>query len=252
MTNKRSRYFDALALIGIGACAVIVVRAAPQGAAVPISQEHHHHLVIDNQYIRAYEVEVGPHESTLLHRHDKDYVYIVFGDADITNAVEGKQEVNAHLADTTVNFAKGPFAHIARNDGDKTFRNITVALNPRQGELKTYYPTVNAALFAATNTKGRLNAHVFRSSNEATILETDEMRALAVSVQPGGTWSPMEARHACLVVWLGRWREKLTAAKFNALIFPIRMETWFEASERPSIRNTTADPMIVFVLEFKD
>src|ERR1700687_1094999 len=61
-------------------------------AAVPISEEHHHHLVLANQFIQAYEVEVPAHESTLLHRHDQDYVYIVFGDDDITNAVEGKPE----------------------------------------------------------------------------------------------------------------------------------------------------------------
>src|ERR1700731_353578 len=59
-----------------------------QVAAVPISEEHHHHLVLENPFIRAYEVEVPPHESTLFHRHDQDYIYIVFGDADITNAVE--------------------------------------------------------------------------------------------------------------------------------------------------------------------
>ncbi len=82
------------------------------------------------------------HESTLLHRHDQDYVYIVFGDADITNAVEGKPEIKAHLADTTVNYARGPFAHVARVDGNSIFRNITVQLLQPQGELKTYYPSV--------------------------------------------------------------------------------------------------------------
>ncbi len=243
----RMRAFFVFGLMIVGATVVL-----SQDISVPISQEHHHHLVIDNQYIRAYEVEVGPRESTLLHRHDQDYVYVVFGDADITNAVEGKPEVKAHLADTTVNFAKGPFAHIARNDGDTTFRNITVALNPRQGQLKTYFPTVNAALEAAAKQNEGLLSRVFGGGVEVPILETDEMRALAVRVKPGGTWIPSDGHRACLIVWLSRWRERLSSGDFNRLIFPIKMETWFSASEQALIRNTNSTPLDAFVLEFKD
>jgi hypothetical protein len=223
-----------------------------QVTSVPISQEHHHHLALENPFIRAYEVEVPPHDSTLLHRHDQNYVYVVFGDADITNAVEGKPEVKAHLADTTVNFAHGPFAHIARNDGDTTFRNITVQLLQPQGELKTYYPSVDAALDAASKEPSNNNFRRTKGAIEAVVLETNATRALAVSVKPGAAWSSPNPHHTYLAVWIDRWREHLKPGNPNAEIFPIQMETWFNPGDETSIRNSTKDPMNVFILEFKN
>jgi hypothetical protein len=242
----RIRAFCTIALMACGAAVL------SQGAAVPISQEHHHHLVIDNQYIRAYEVEVAPHEPTLLHRHDQDYIYVVFGDADITNAVEGKPEIKAHLADTTVNLARGPLVHIAHNDGNTSFRNITIQLLPKIGEMKSNYPSVTAALDAAAiQDAGNIVARS-KSWIEATIMESREMRVLAIRVSPGGAWEPSSPRRPSLVVWMGRWRENLDAANPDAAIFPIRMETWFTNQEKVSIRNTTRMPLDVLILEFED
>jgi hypothetical protein len=33
---------------------------------VPIAQEKHHHLVLENAYVKVYEVEVGPRHATLI------------------------------------------------------------------------------------------------------------------------------------------------------------------------------------------
>jgi hypothetical protein len=226
--------------------------APPQVSSVPISEEHHHHLVLANSFMKAYEVEVPPHDSTLLHRHDQDYVYIVFGDADITNAVENKEPVKAHLADTTVNFAKGPFAHVARNDGSTTFRNITVQLLQPQGEVKIYFPSVNAALDAVEKDPNNIHVRHMKGATEVVILETAEMRALAVNVKPGAAWAAVNSEHTFLAVWIDRWRERLHPGKPNAEIFPIQMETWFAPSGETSIRNSMPAPMNIFILEFKN
>jgi hypothetical protein len=251
-------------LIVFGVCVSLLLvpasanRLAPQTTAptqarsVPISEEHHHQLVLENPFIRAYEVEVPPHESTLLHRHDQDYVYIVFGDADITNAVEGRTPVKAHLPDTTVNSAKGPFAHVARNDGDTTFRNITVQLLQPQGELKTYFPSTAAALDAANKGTADKNIRRLKGGTEVVLLETDAMRALAVNLAPGAGWPAPDAHHTYLVVWMDQWREHLHKANPNAEIFPIHMETWLNPGDQTSIRNSTKATMNVFVLEFKN
>jgi hypothetical protein len=223
-----------------------------QGTSVPISEEHHHHLVLANSFIQAYEVEVPPHDSTLLHRHDQDYVYIVFGDADITNAVENKEPVKAHLTDTMVNFAKGPFAHIARDDGNTIFRNITVQLLQPQGELKTYFPSVTAALAAAESDPNNIHVRHMKGATEVVILETNEMRALAVNEKPGAAWAAVNSEHTFLAVWIDRWRERLHPGKPNAEIFPIQMETWFSPSGETSIRDSMPAPMNIFILEFKN
>ncbi len=226
--------------------------APSQVNSVPISEEHHHHLVLANSFMQAYEVEVPPHDSTLLHRHDQDYVYIVFGDADITNAVENKEPVKAHLADTTVNFAKGPFAHVARDDGNTIFRNITVQLLQPQGEVKNYFPSVTAALAAAEKDPNNIHVRRMKGATEVVILETNEMRALAVNVKPGAAWAAANSEHTFLAVWIDRWRERLHPGKPNAEIFPIQMETWFAPSGETSIRNTLPTPMNIFILEFKN
>jgi len=250
--------FLAGAFMGLPLARVSANRGVPQNgipapaSSVPISQEHHHHLVLENQFIRAYEVEVPGHESTLLHRHDQDYVYVVFGDADITNAVEGKPELKAHLADTTVNYARGPFAHVARDDGDTIFRNITIQLLQPQGELKTYYPSVMAALDAANKEPNKNSFRRTKGATEAVILETKATRALAVSVKPGAAWTSPNPHHTYLAVWIDRWREHLQPGKPNGEIFPIQMETWFNPSDETSIRNSSNAPMNVFVLEFKN
>jgi hypothetical protein len=245
-------------LIGLPTTCVSANRVASQNgapapvASVAISDEHHHHLVVANPFIQAYEVEVPPHESTLLHRHDQDYIYIVFGETDITNAVEGKPELKAHLADTTVNFAKGPFAHVARVDGNNIFRNITVQLLQPQGELKTYFPSVAAALDAADKDPNNIHARRMRGATEVAILETNATRALAVSVKPGAAWTAANSQHTFLVVWVDRWRDRVHPGKPNAEIFPIQMETWFAPSDDTSIRNTMPTVMNIFILEFKN
>lgn len=226
--------------------------APAQASSVPISEEHHHHLVLANQFVKAYEVEVPAHESTLLHRHEQDYVYIVFGDADIANAVEGKPEIKAHLADTTVNYARGPFAHVARVDGSTIFRNITVQLLQPQGELKTYYPSVTAALDAANKDPNAKNVRRLKGATEVVILETNAMRALAVNVQPSAAWRALNSKHTYLAIWIDRWRERLHPGKPNAEIFPIQMETWFTPTDETSIRNSMPTPMTILILDFKN
>src|SRR3989475_6806997 len=109
---------------------------AQTAAAVPITSEPHHHLSLQNDYVKVYEVEVAPHESTLLHQHDRDYVYITIGDAQVTSAIPGRQEVHLKLADGEARFSRGGFAHVARNDADTPFRNVTVELLRPQGELR--------------------------------------------------------------------------------------------------------------------
>lgn len=102
--------------------------AAQSTPEVEITAEPSHHLAIDNEYIRAFKVEVAPHTATLMHRHRHDYVYVTLGDAHLSNEVEGKPPVEAKLLDGDTRFTAGNFAHIARNLSDQPFRNVTIEL----------------------------------------------------------------------------------------------------------------------------
>jgi hypothetical protein len=174
--------------LGLAALLLVANQSPRANQAVPIPEEHHHHFVMENEYVRVYEVEVPAHEATLMHQHDRDYVYIVIGDADVTNQVQGKQGAKLHLSDTAVNFSKGPFAHVATNDGDKPFRNVTIELLKPQGDVKVFAPSLNAALESVKPDSAGAGV------KDAPILETGELRVSAVEISGKGTWKPAEQK----------------------------------------------------------
>ena len=101
--------------------------AARTATEVEITSEPSHHLALENEYVRVFKVEVAPHTATLMHRHRHDYIYVTFGDAHISNEVEGKSPVDVKLSDGETRFTAGNFAHIARDLSDQPFRNVTIA-----------------------------------------------------------------------------------------------------------------------------
>ena len=102
--------------------------AAQTTPEVEITSEPSHHLAIENEYIRAFKVEVAPHAATLMHLHHHDYVFVTLGDAHLSNEVEGKPPVDVKFADGDTRFTAGNFAHVARNLSDQPFRNVTIEL----------------------------------------------------------------------------------------------------------------------------
>ena len=99
-----------------------------EAPAVEITAEPAHHLALENEQVRVFQVEVAPHASTLLHHHGHDYLFVTLGDAHISNEVQGKAPVEVTLADGETRFTPGDFAHVARNLADRPFRNVTVEL----------------------------------------------------------------------------------------------------------------------------
>lgn len=237
------------------ACAPYHVYHRPQAGVttpVPISQEHHHHLVLENSYVKAYEVEVPAHEATLLHQHDYDYVYVVLGGAEVTNTMVGEQAVRMHLPDTTVNFAKGPFAHIAGNVGDTPFRNVTVSLLHKQGDVKTYYPSVAAALSPVAQASPAAQGGATRGFREVILLETDEVRVVAVELAQATSWPSTTDGHARLVIALDRMQDTTGPREKAAPTFPAALLKWIPAGQKWAFSNDTQYQMKFVVLEFTD
>jgi hypothetical protein len=232
----------------IQSLAVLIVAFQAQAAddtlpGVPISQEHHHRQVLENSFVKAYEVEVAPHESTLMHQHLHDYLYIVFGDDDITNAVAGKPEVKLKQPDLTVNFSQGPFAHIAINNADTPFRNITIELLRPQGKVKKFYPSIGAALSGGKEG--------LKDGREVSLLETEEVRVVAVSMAAKSKRVlPRDARHRLVVM-----TDKIhgtSGEKEKNSPFPAGMVKWVSAGESWSVAGSSGQQSRLVVLEFKD
>jgi hypothetical protein len=106
---------------------------APATAPVALKDEPHHHLLFENEYVRAWAFGIEGHQATLLHNHDLPYFGVAVGSADFVNAVSGKPESHATLADGQVSYSKGGFAHLVRTESDTPFRNFTIELLRPQG-----------------------------------------------------------------------------------------------------------------------
>jgi quercetin dioxygenase-like cupin family protein len=99
--------------------------------AVLVTQEPHHHLLYANNDLRIFDVIVPPHQATLLHEHDNDYIFITYGQSQLTVVKPGMPPASLELPAGAVRFAKGGFAHAITNDGDYPFHTLTIEfLNP--------------------------------------------------------------------------------------------------------------------------
>lgn len=155
---------------------LVPLLAAQSTTEVEITSEPSHHLAIDNQYVRVYQVEVAPHAATLMHRHGHDYVFVTLGDAHISNEVEGKASAEAKLADGDTRFTPGNFAHIARNLSDQPFRNVTIEL--LQDEKGRSAPSHWAEESGETT---------FPGGRRKILFVKDGVRVSEVALDPGAT-----------------------------------------------------------------
>jgi hypothetical protein len=110
---------------------------AAQTPSVPISEEPHHHLTLQNSYVRVYRVAIISPDATPMHRHDNPYIYMSIGDADFTNAVEGKPDAEVKMENGQLGYSKGGFSHVIRTANDKPFYNITIELLHPQNNLRS-------------------------------------------------------------------------------------------------------------------
>jgi hypothetical protein len=106
----------------------ISLHAQSAPTVVPIRKEGHHHLVLENDYVRVYSVEVAPHSETLYHQHDLDYIFVTLGDSDVDSVRVGEPPAHLLLKVGDVGFTKSGFADKAMNNSDKPFKNVTIEL----------------------------------------------------------------------------------------------------------------------------
>jgi len=109
--------------------AVVWAQQVAAPVAVPLDQEPLHHLFLANDTVRVFKTEVPAGGRTLLHQHDRDYVFVTLGDSDVINVRQGEPARQLKLKDGDTAFTKGGFAHVAINaDKQKPFRNITIEI----------------------------------------------------------------------------------------------------------------------------
>jgi len=126
-----------LCLLAILSVAQDTKQATPTkfGSEVEISADATHQLKIDNQYFRAYYVEVAPHHSTLMHHHRYDYVAVMIGPADIDSTTVDDKVKHIGMPDGAVLYTPAGLIHAATNLSDAPFRNATIELLQNHGPV---------------------------------------------------------------------------------------------------------------------
>jgi quercetin dioxygenase-like cupin family protein len=94
----------------------------------PITEESHHHLVMQDDRVRVFDVHVAPHSETGIHTHNYDYIYVTLGPAKVVSHVYHDSSHALTLSDGEVRYTKAPLVHSAINNGDTPFHNVTIEL----------------------------------------------------------------------------------------------------------------------------
>lgn len=103
---------------------------------IAVADEPHHHLEIDNDWVRAYAVEIGAQQCTLCHLHARPYLLYVAGEADIVSVPRnGKAERHHYLPDYC-DFAPAGLEHVVENLGDAPFRNLIFEVMPAAEKIQ--------------------------------------------------------------------------------------------------------------------
>ena len=102
--------------------------------ATSISPDVGTRLLFENDRVRVWDLQLEPGESTGLHRHETDFLYVVVGDGELqTVFADGTSDPPRQMKDGEVRFreVEGESVHAAVNTGKTPWRNIVVELKER-------------------------------------------------------------------------------------------------------------------------
>lgn len=184
-------------------CCLFTVLALAQDKTVPVGEEQHHRLVLENEYTRVFHVVVPPKEFTMIHQHDRDYVWVQIGAAHVNNARVGEALTDVKLNGGDVKFIKGGFAHRVTNVAKEPFVNVTIEVKKpsTKSECGAAWPGVQPE-------KGWECALVIESGfvGQGTNFVTDAVEARTYFTTGSGTGLTAHAENPSLLVAATRLR----------------------------------------------
>ena len=227
------------------ALAISLDAQAPEPTRLP--GEPHHHLKIENEYVRVYYLEVAPHEATQLHRHDHDYLSVSLGLADVMNAVPDQPETHVVLKDGETHFTRGGFAHVARNLNDTPFRNITIELLKSQRE-----PRNLCAQVVSSAPLGPCDKRSMEGYSREPLFDAPEMRGVLVGLGPKTKREEAATKIAFLVVGLDDSRIKVSAKGKPKMILQQGEMAWLDVGSDVQFSNEKKQQASFLEITFRE
>jgi hypothetical protein len=202
---------------------------------VEITAEPHHHLEFQNNFVRAFKVNIPPHEATLLHRHRHDYFVIALAASDLSSEEPGKPAGSIKLKAGETGFHAGSFAHLARN------------------QAATAFPHVDVEILQPTSYKWEEDRglHIHEGGTSEILLVKDGVRATEVDLQPRGMMHKHQHTSPYLVVAITDVNLHSDSSKGMKMVKLKAGEVaWSGVPESHSIMNMGPDDAKFVVLEF--
>jgi hypothetical protein len=214
----------------------------PAAPEIDVSGEPSHHVALENQYLRALKVELMPNAATLKHRHSHDYVTVTFGQAELSNEVDGKPPANVKLEDGQVRFTEGGGpAHLVRNVGQAPFRNVTIELlqTPEAG--------------APPKWQEEHGVTPFHGGSREVLFVKGGMRVSKIDLQPGGVLPKRELTgpHFMVAVTDVDLQEEGHGKGTKGVQLKAGDVDWQEGEKAHKLANKAKQPTKIVLLEFK-
>jgi quercetin dioxygenase-like cupin family protein len=116
-------------------------------------------------------VELLPGQSTRLHRHTHDYVFVVLGPSQLYDQTEGKPAVTVRFAEGEARYVRGGFTHRDRNSGETPFRCVAIEILKQGGDSPL--PPAERSL------------DIGHGHTEDVIVDNAQVRVTEVQIAPG-------------------------------------------------------------------
>jgi len=92
-----------------------------------MDQEPHHHLVLKNDVVKVFEVNLAPRDAMAMHRRDYDEIVVVIGDATTVSTTPGQPDILRMSKNGQISFERGG-GHLVRNIGQTEYRGVSINL----------------------------------------------------------------------------------------------------------------------------
>jgi quercetin dioxygenase-like cupin family protein len=223
---------------------VLVGVVCAQEKAVPVGEEGHHQLVLENEYTRVFHVVLAPKESTLMHQHDRDYVYVMIGSSQVESLKQGAAPTQMKLNDGDVKFTKGPLTHKVTNVGDTPFVNLTIEVK------KASTKSVCGASWAGVGSAGTACGVGGRISGGDAFVDAQNLETVAVAADTLTVSTPYVVgdsdRQPTLLVPLTALKAGVTGKQLKP------WDTlWIAASSKVSVASNQAGPAKFVLVKFR-
>jgi hypothetical protein len=177
--------------------AALLVGAAQEPAAIPVESEAHHHVVLENAYVRVLFVEIPPHEATLFHHHDLPYVSVPPGGADAMPPRLDAAPASSAPYVPRVGYSAGNFSHAVTNSSDAPMRNVAIELLKPQGMVRNRCAAIVPN--QPTDTCEQKTVDPSNPPKRTPLLETDEILIQSLELGPNSKIAPADSRFDSLI-----------------------------------------------------